>query len=333
MSRLILVPTRQCNLRCSYCPTVKDGWPSLTPADALRAIDIFLASFGTGDIKLFGGEPLLAPDVVDAVITRAERDRRIESVTLCTNGIRLDESWLERIRDCEKLVVAVSLDGTPEDNRRFRRQLVSDDAYDHLAALAGSLCRLPRVVVTQVIPPASATRAALNFQHLLELGFRRFKILPACYVPWSESQLACLREGFEAIAKIVCTMWRSGEHVYIRNLFSLSAQPTFNTAMTVDADRRIYSSDFVLTDLSDDARDSMCLGTIDSPPTRAALSEAAARFEMTIESYFSPAIWSSTRNADAELTRFCRMLYPAWRQWRRRRTAGDHSASNEARTA
>lgn len=330
MKRLILIPTRQCNLRCSYCPTVKDGWPTLSPADALRGIDLFLAASGGGDVKLFGGEPLLAPDVVDAVVTRAADDPRIQSVTLCTNGIGLDESWLERIRSCEKLVVAVSLDGTPEDNRRFRRQLVDDDAYDHVAALAARLARLPRVVVTEVIPPATASRAHINFQHLLSLGFRRLKLLPAYYVPWSETQLASLRAGFEEIAGSVRAMWRSGQHVYIRNLFSLSAQPTFNSAMTIDADGRIYSSDFVLTGISDDARDSMCLGTMDSPPTLRAIVEGARAFEESIGSYFSPTIWSSTLRADAELTRFCRTLYPAWRQWRERRNELNSRAPSQS---
>ena len=47
---LILTVTRQCNLRCSYCPTAKDGWPSLTEADAERALELFDRRFGGGDV-------------------------------------------------------------------------------------------------------------------------------------------------------------------------------------------------------------------------------------------------------------------------------------------
>ena len=62
MRSLILTVTRRCNLRCSYCPTVKDGWPSLSVDDALEAIALFTERYGGGDIKLFGGEPLLVPE-------------------------------------------------------------------------------------------------------------------------------------------------------------------------------------------------------------------------------------------------------------------------------
>ena len=43
MSRgsLILTLTRECDLRCSYCPTVKSGWPNLNPEQIRQAMDLF----------------------------------------------------------------------------------------------------------------------------------------------------------------------------------------------------------------------------------------------------------------------------------------------------
>ena len=58
---LILTVTRDCDLRCTYCPTVKDGFPSLSTADALRAPDLFADRYAGpegGDVKLSGGERL-----------------------------------------------------------------------------------------------------------------------------------------------------------------------------------------------------------------------------------------------------------------------------------
>ena len=85
---LILVVTRRCNLRCAYCPTVKDGLPDLTVDDVHRAIDVFVERFGGGDLKLFGGEPLLVPDLVRAAITYAPPSVR---VYLSTNAVPLDD--------------------------------------------------------------------------------------------------------------------------------------------------------------------------------------------------------------------------------------------------
>ena len=51
-SLLVLTVTRACNLRCSYCPTAKDGWPSLDENDARRALELFARPLEEGG---FGG--------------------------------------------------------------------------------------------------------------------------------------------------------------------------------------------------------------------------------------------------------------------------------------
>ena len=80
--QLILTVTRACNLRCSYCPTAMDGWPSLTPDDARAALRLFADRFGGGDVKLFGGEPLLVPDVVRAAFDEAASGGTIDTEAL-----------------------------------------------------------------------------------------------------------------------------------------------------------------------------------------------------------------------------------------------------------
>jgi organic radical activating enzyme len=195
---LILTVTRACNLRCSYCPTAKDGWPSLSVDQALLGLRLYAAR-GGGDVKLFGGEPLLVPEVVEAVMDEAEATPEIRRVYLSTNGLGLNRAWLARVARSEKSILTISLDGAPEDNRRFRRTLHDDvpDAYDHIMSLREHILRTPRVVITQTIPPASASRAAQNFEHLLSLGFRRFNLLPGYYIPWRPEQLMALRRGFQ----------------------------------------------------------------------------------------------------------------------------------------
>ena len=228
-SQLILTVTRECNLRCSYCPTAKDGWPSLDEHDARRALDLFVARFGGGGVKIFGGEPLLVPDVVRAAIAHARELPGIRSIQLSTNGLGLDDAWLQLIRDDAKVILQLSLDGRPEDHRRHRRALPqAGDSYDHVRALAPQLARMPRVVVTQTIAPAAARHAADNFAHILELGFTRVNFLPGYYLPWNETQLAQLEEGFDAIASMIAARWAAGERFYVRNLTTRAPTPFFN---------------------------------------------------------------------------------------------------------
>jgi sulfatase maturation enzyme AslB (radical SAM superfamily) len=322
MRTLILIVTRACNLRCSYCPTVKEGWPSLSPEDALKALDLFATRYGGGDIKLFGGEPLLAPEAVQAVLEQAEREPRISRVYLSTNGLGLDQTWLERVRASKKTILTLSLDGKPADNRRFRRALPGvGDAYQHLHTLLPALRQTPRVVVTQTIPPASAARALENFEHLLELGFSRFNFLPGYYLPWRAEQLEALRQGFDGIAERIRESWSRLQPLYVRNLFTLAPTPFFNTGVVVDADRSIHPSNIGLSGALSEHAASTRLGDLDQPPAWQDVERGERATRELLERVLPERVWQSTLAVDAELTRFCRGLYPAFLDYRKQRSA------------
>lgn len=327
-STLILTVTRACDLRCSYCPTAKDGWPSLSPDDARRAVRIFVDRFGGGDLKLFGGEPLLVPDVVDAALDEAHRHPAVRRAYLSTNGLGLSPARLDQLRRHEKLILTVSMDGAPDDHRRFRRQVVADrpDAYTHLVGLLPVLLRFPRLVVTQTIAPATAARAASNFLHLRGLGLRRFNLLPGYYLPWRPEQLAALDAGFAEISTHIQAAWEAGERLYLRNLFTRAPTPFFNTGLVVDADRSIHPSNIGLSGALDETRAQTRCGDLDDPPSPELLAAQAARVNDLLRSALRPEVWQSTLAVDAALTRLCRRLLPVWARTRNRGVPASPSA-------
>jgi MoaA/NifB/PqqE/SkfB family radical SAM enzyme len=336
VTTLILTVTRECNLRCSYCPTAKDGWPSLSRDDALRAVDLFVTRFGGGDLKLFGGEPLLVPDVVRAVLEEAERRSQIRRAYLSTNGLGLDGEWLRVLRGQKKTILTISLDGRPDDHRRHRRVLPTlavPDAYDHVVGLLPELVRAPRVVVTQTIAPATAEGAAENFEHLLGLGFTRFNLLPGYYLPWSRVQLAALRRAFAAIEATIVARWERGERLYLRNLFTFAPTPFFNDGLVVDADGTIHPSNLGLSAALDDLRGHTQVGSLDAPPTPEELGAKAARVNELLAERLPPRIWRSTQAADRELGRLCHRLYPAYLAQRSRRGAAGAATPEPMRVA
>jgi sulfatase maturation enzyme AslB (radical SAM superfamily) len=322
VANLILTVTRRCNLRCSYCPTAKEGWPSLTPADVRRAFALFVDQYGGGDVKIFGGEPLLVPEVVDEALACASRLEGVRRIYLSTNGLGLDESGLERLAAHPKLVLTISLDGTGEHNRRLRRALPGvADAYDHLMTLRPLLTRFPRLVVTQTIAPSSASAMVENFRHLSACGFRSFNFLPAYYVCWRGEQLAALRDGFSGVAAHITGRWRTGERLYVRNLFTWAPAPFFNAGLIVDADRSIHSSNVGLAGALDELRSLTRLGDLDIPPDAQLLWQQASRTRELLANRVPPAVWRSTLAVDAALTAFCRVLYPAYAEHYKRRHA------------
>ena len=203
----------------------------------------------------------------------AEHDARIDRIMLSTNGLGLNNDWLMRLR-ASKTVLTISMDGHPDDHRRLCRGLDNiPDAYDHIVSLLDDLHRTPRVVVTQTIAPTTAARAHSNFQHLRNLGFKRFNLLPGYFIPWRSEQLTRLSVGFQAIGNEFIEAWQKGQPLYLRNLFTWAPTPFFNSGLVVDADGSIHPSNVGLSGKLDGLRSETCVGTLDDPPTTERLQE------------------------------------------------------------
>src|SRR5580698_10939066 len=63
-----IIPTRRCNLSCTYCNEFDDFSKPVPAAEMIRRID-HLADLGTSIISFSGGEPLLHPEL-DELIAR-----------------------------------------------------------------------------------------------------------------------------------------------------------------------------------------------------------------------------------------------------------------------
>ncbi|MEC7986781.1 MAG: radical SAM protein [Myxococcota bacterium] len=318
--QLILTLTRACNLRCSYCPTAKDGWPSLQTADVREAIRIFSDEWGGGSIKLFGGEPLLEPKLVEEALKLAHEKQNIDWIYLSTNGLPLTKDRIRSLVPWKKLILTLSVDGTEKDHQRMRRSLEGvPNSYRHILSVKEELLRVPRLVVTQTIAPATASHAYENFRHLYSMGFRRFNFLPGYYIPWREHQLRELEIGFQSIEKEIRLLWKRGEYLYVRNLFVQAPTPFFNTGLIVDSDRSIHASNLGLSSKLDSLREQTKLGDLDNPPTKQAVIKKAEEINSILASSLPPNVWSSTQKVDAGLTQFCTQLWPHFLRYRKKK--------------
>lgn len=316
---LLLTVTRRCNLRCAYCPTVKEGLPDLSPADALRALRLFEQLYGGGDCKLFGGEPMLARDAVEAVVEAAPPGVQ---VYLSTNGMFLDDRLFSMLERHPRTILTLSLDGEAATHDGLRR--MDGAAGPSHAAILKALPRLlayPRFVVTQTIAPSAAKVAAQNFRYLRSLGIRRFNLLPGYYLPWRPEQLAALAAAFAEIEAEFVQAWASGEYLYLRNLYTRAPTPFFNSGMVVDVDGSIHPSNLILAGTWEDLRGYTAVGSLDQPPRREALALAARQSGAQIRARLAPTVAESTDTVDALLTALCNRLYPAYFRFREHRKA------------
>lgn len=124
-----IIPTRRCNLNCLYCGFGAENASSagLDPRLAVSAVDWLVDQACSNnvagiDIHFFGGEPFVAPELVDVVVHRA-RARAAETGRNCrfeadTNGF-FDETRCRFVGDYFDSVV-LSFDG-PEDVHNHQR--------------------------------------------------------------------------------------------------------------------------------------------------------------------------------------------------------------------
>ena len=104
--------TDHCNLNCSYCAPF-GGRMKLTHAEILSYEEIYrltkaAVEAGISKVRITGGEPLMRKGVVD-LCRLLSGIEGLESLTLTTNGVRLQE-FAAQLRDAGVQRVNVSLD-------------------------------------------------------------------------------------------------------------------------------------------------------------------------------------------------------------------------------
>lgn len=127
----------RCNLNCSYCYMYNMGDNSYLMQPkvmSLKVVDKLIErilshcqkhTIKNFEIVLHGGEPLLAgKDFFRKFVNKANERLVAEAgigvkFVIQTNGLLLTEDWCKLFAEL-KIAVGVSLDGTPEDNDRYR---------------------------------------------------------------------------------------------------------------------------------------------------------------------------------------------------------------------
>src|SRR5713101_4350463 len=88
-----IIPTRRCNLACTYCNEFDDFSEPVAVAEMKKRLDL-LADMGTSIITISGGEPLLHPEL-DEIIRHIRRRGMIAG--MITNGFLLTKERIEQL--------------------------------------------------------------------------------------------------------------------------------------------------------------------------------------------------------------------------------------------
>jgi uncharacterized protein len=117
-----LLPTLACNLRCGYCyQTHTAGVMSRETRDAIvREIDTRVRHEGINELEIdwFGGEPLLAREIIQDISCRLKKVAAQHGATfrstMATNGTLIDRAVVEMLGEIEMEELQITLDGSEE---------------------------------------------------------------------------------------------------------------------------------------------------------------------------------------------------------------------------
>ena len=159
-----VIPTRRCNLSCTYCSEFDRVSPPVPASLMIARIDR-LALLGTSMIDLSGGEPLLHPDL-DEIIRRVRQHGLFAS--LLTNGYLLTIERIRRLNRAGLDRLQISIDNLVPDEVSHKSLKVLDQKLRWLADYAEFDVNINTVLGAGVRHPADALLIA---RRALELGF------------------------------------------------------------------------------------------------------------------------------------------------------------------
>ena len=122
MKSVYILLTDRCNLHCKYCfqgPKRVSGAGAKATARVMDGFVAFCARNGVSNAEIFGGEPLLYPDLFRYVVKALRARMPNLHIGVVTNGTLLAEDSMSLI-EREGVNVLVSIDGRKERHNAMR---------------------------------------------------------------------------------------------------------------------------------------------------------------------------------------------------------------------
>ena len=240
---LSVMTTYSCQLACFYCQ-VRQSPVSITHEVLRESIDFLLRSKAKNiELKFFGGEPLLRPDLIREGAAYCEKhlgkDRSCRYM-LVTNGILLDGEnlrWLKRLG----FQIMLSVDGRKSAHTAQRSAAGGEDFHARIIKNAVALAKSEIPYMVNVV--TTPRRAGLLFGELDYLAMQGITSLQAAYDVSSCWPQSALEKFMTCCARFSSAAQRGkyGEPVPVLRNFVNDAEPvSLKTDLIADCDGKIY---------------------------------------------------------------------------------------------
>jgi MoaA/NifB/PqqE/SkfB family radical SAM enzyme len=159
-----IIPTRRCNLACTYCNEFDDFSKPVPLDEMFRRIDR-LGEMGTAIVTISGGEPLLHPEL-DAIIGRIRHNGIMAG--MITNGYLLTADRIEKLNLAGLEYLQISIDNAMPDEVSKKSLKVLDQKLKLLSDFAEFQVNINSVLGSGIKNPEDALAVA---HRAVALGF------------------------------------------------------------------------------------------------------------------------------------------------------------------
>ncbi len=251
--RLVVIPTWQCELRCTYCYIPKQDGRVMSAATLTRSLELLMSSSRPRVmLQFFGGEALLEWERVQQGIAEgarlAKRHGKEISFILSSNGWSLDAEKLAWLLDYP-VKLELSLDGDPKTQNTFRHSRHKDgDSYATGIAPRAALIHDSGLHydVIMVVHPLNAHKLFENFFHVVGLGFRRVQINVGLGVIWKKKRHEAFVAQLHKLGVELLRRWNAGDDLVFVNAEQPPMAIRLNGEVTVDHDGTVYGGNAFL---------------------------------------------------------------------------------------
>lgn len=266
-ARITIIPTWQCDLRCTYCTIPKQDGRVMSLSTVEQSLELLLSG-DTDEVELhfFGGEPLTEWERVKHAFEygtkRASEEGRKIRFLLTTAGFGLDP---ERLAFFARHTTRfqLSLDGDPATQDEYRPERNGGASYPGSPGGKAEMILASGIAhsVFMVVHPKNARRMAENFRHILSLGYRSVQMNHALGTRWDEASIRDFAAGLMEIGAELRRRRESGDPVELVNLRETLLPVRTNLEVTVDFDGTVFGTTAFLT--ISKHRDKFRLGHLD----------------------------------------------------------------------
>lgn len=179
---ITLMLVQGCNLACSYCFGDEGSYydaGKMTKEVAFAAID-YLVDHTSKEkvlVTFFGGEPLLAVDLIEQIIDYCKTKDKVFTFSMTTNGTLVNDEISKLIVD-NKISTIISIDGNKEKNDINRYYKNGKGSYNETIKQTEFLRNEYGVTSRATLTPKNLDMIAI-FEHMDRLGFKNVPMTPA----------------------------------------------------------------------------------------------------------------------------------------------------------